>query len=57
MKRIEYRCYKYMTVESKVLLNNVKPPDYTPCSKCGGEAKRIGLEAIPIKNTVSPRSE
>ncbi len=46
-----------MIVESKVLLNNVKPPDYTPCSKCGGEAKRIGLEAIPIKNTVSPRSE
>ena len=56
MKMVEYRCYRSMIVESIVLLNNVKSKDYITCSKCGGEAKRIGLEAIPLENPVSSRS-
>jgi hypothetical protein len=35
-----------MIVESKWLANNVKSADYTTCSKCGGESKRISSESI-----------
>jgi hypothetical protein len=35
-----------MIVESKWLVNNVKSADYTTCSKCGGESKRISSESI-----------
>jgi predicted nucleic acid-binding Zn ribbon protein len=38
-----------MIVESKWLINNVKPAAYTTCSKCGGESKRISSESIPSK--------
>jgi hypothetical protein len=37
-----------MIVESKVLVNNVKSTDYTTCSKCGGESKRISSESISL---------
>jgi hypothetical protein len=46
MKMVEYRCYRCMIVESKWLVNNVKSADYTTCSKCGGESKRISSESI-----------
>ena len=35
-----------MIVESKWMVNNVRSPFYTTCSKCGGEAKRISYESI-----------
>jgi len=38
-----------MIVESKWLLNNVKSPFYTTCSKCGGESKRISPKSINSK--------
>jgi hypothetical protein len=46
MKRVEYRCYRCMIVESKWLMNNVKSADYITCSKCDGESKRISSELI-----------
>ena len=38
-----------MIVELKWLAHNVKSADYTTCSKCGGESKRISLESISSK--------
>jgi len=46
MKKVEYRCYRCMIVDPKWLLNNVKSADYSTCSKCGGESKRISSESI-----------
>jgi len=53
MRKAEYRCYRCMIVESKWLLNNTKSPDTIICSKCGGEAKRIGTEIIRQTNTLA----
>jgi predicted nucleic acid-binding Zn ribbon protein len=53
MKKVEYRCYWCMIVESKVLADNVKSTDYTTCSKCGGESKRISSESISLKYSAS----
>ena len=49
MKKVEYRCYQCMIVESKWLVNNVKSADYSTCTKCGGESKRISSESISSK--------
>jgi hypothetical protein len=38
-----------MIVDSIWLLNNVKSADYSTCTKCGGESKRIGSESISLK--------
>jgi hypothetical protein len=38
-----------MIVETKWLINNVKPVAYITCSKCGGESKRISSELISSK--------
>lgn len=51
MKKVEYRCYQCMTVESKWLANNVKSDDYIICNKCGGESKRISSELIYLKDS------
>ena len=53
MRRAEYRCYRCMIVETKVLLNNVKSTDYITCSKCGGESKRISSKSFPPKYSAS----
>jgi hypothetical protein len=42
-----------MIVESKVLMNNVMSTDYSTCSKCGGESKRISSQSISPKNSAS----
>jgi len=54
MKKVDYRCYRCMIVESKWLLNNVKSADYTTCSKCGGESKRISTESVSSKFSPVP---
>jgi len=54
MKKVDYRCYRCMIVESKWLLNNVKSADYTTCSKCGGESKRISTESVSSKFNAVP---
>ena len=46
MKKVDYRCYRCMIVESKWLLNNVKSADYIACNKCGGHSKRISTESV-----------
>lgn len=51
MKKVEYRCYQCMAVESKWLENNVKSDDYSICNKCGGESKRISSESIYLKDS------
>jgi hypothetical protein len=38
-----------MIVESKWLANNVKSADFTTCSQCGGESKRISSASISSK--------
>ena len=50
MKKVDYRCYRCMIVESKWLFNNAKLTDYTTCSKCGGESKRISAESAFTSN-------
>ena len=54
MKKVDYRCYRCMIVESKWLLNNAKSVDYTTCSKCGGESKRISQESVSSKFSSVP---
>ena len=54
MKKVDYRCYRCMIVESKWLLNNVKSADYTTCSKCGGESKRISTESVSATYSAVP---
>jgi len=49
MKKVEYRCYRCMIVDAMWLANNVKSADYSTCTKCGGESKRIGSESISLK--------
>ena len=40
MKKVEYRCFRSMIIESKWLTNNAKSANYTTFSKYGGEPKR-----------------
>ena len=47
MRKIEYRCYHCMIVETKWLLNiDNGLADYIACRKCGLESKRIGTEKV-----------
>jgi len=39
-----------MIVDSKWLSNNAKVIDYTTCSKCGGESKKIITESAFTEN-------
>ena len=43
-----------MIVESKWLFNNAKLTDYTTCSKCGGESKRISTESVSTTYSAVP---
>ena len=51
MRKVEYRCYHCMIVETKWHLNSDNPSsDYIACRKCGQESKRIGTEEFSRPN-------
>ena len=53
MRKVEYRCYHCMIVETKWLLNNDnRSTDYITCQKCGLESKRIGTEEVSRPNNL-----
>ena len=54
MRKIEYRCYHCMIVETKWLLNSDnRSSDYIVCRKCGLESKRIGTEEVTRPNNLA----
>ena len=51
MRKVEYRCYHCMIVETKWHLNSDnRSSDYITCRKCGLESKRIGTEEVSGPN-------
>ena len=53
MRKVEYRCYHCMIVETKWLLNSEnRSSDYIVCRKCGLESKRIGKEEVSRPNNL-----
>ena len=54
MRKVEYRCYHCMIVETKWLLNSDnRSSDYIVCRKCGLESKRIGTEEVSRPNNLA----
>ena len=54
MRKVEYRCYHCMIVETKWLLNSDnRLSDYIACRKCGLESKRIGTEEVTRPNNLA----
>jgi hypothetical protein len=55
MRKVEYRCYHCMIVETKWLLNSDnRSSDYITCQKCGLKSKRIGTEEVSRPNNLVP---
>lgn len=51
MRKVEYRCYHCMIVETKWLLSSDnRSSEYIACRKCGQESKRIGTEEFSRPN-------
>ena len=54
MRKVEYRCYHCMIVETKWLLNSEnRSSDYITCRKCGLESTRIGREEVSRPNNLA----